>query len=114
MNIPVLKIYKLKLTRPYDRVEWQQLLIQRPLEKFLEYKNDHMSFGPCEQLVDTNHQLCRDFVFLDFKTFLDNRTPLSFIFDLKLEIIFLRPSCSLSKPRVGSANMRKRFCKSKE
>ena len=69
MNIPVLKIYKLKLTRLYDRVEWQQLLIRRPLEKFLEYKNDHMSFGPCEQLVDTNHQLYRDFVFSDFKTF---------------------------------------------
>ena len=63
MDIPGLKIYKLMLMRPYDQVEWQQWLIQKPTKKFLEYKNDHMSFVPCEQLVDTNHQLYRDFVF---------------------------------------------------
>ena len=51
------------LMHPYDQVEWQQLQIQKPLKKFLEYKNDHMSFVPCELQVDTNHQLYRDFVF---------------------------------------------------
>ena len=63
MNVPVLKTYKQMLMRPYDQVLWQQLQIQRPMEKFLEYKNDHMSFVPCERLIDTNHQLYRDFVF---------------------------------------------------
>ena len=63
MNIPVLKTYKQMLMRPYDQVLWQQLQIQRPMEIFLEYKNDHMSFVPCERLIDTSHPLYRDFVF---------------------------------------------------